>query len=491
MFEPMPHPSTPDLHALARQALLEAGFEPDFPPASAAELAALGHAPPVPARAVRDERALLWSSIDNSDSRDLDQVEYAERLPGGDIRILVGIADVDEFVPKGGSIDEHARANTVSVYAPGTVFPMLPAQLSTDLTSLLPGGDKLAVVIALVVGADGAVVTSDVYRALVRNHAQLVYEEVGAWLEGHAPLPAEIAQVAGLEAQLRLQDEATVRLSALRRRNGALNLEIEETAPVVVDGKVVALTAKEHNRARDIIESFMVAANTAMAELLEARGVPSLRRVVHKPEQWARMVEIAAELHEHLPAEPNSPALAYFLARRRAADPAHYRELSLAVLKLLGAGEYMVEAPGLDQEGHFGLGVGDYTHSTAPNRRYPDLVTQRCLKSVIAHAPPPYTTAELYELAAHCNLMESAARKVERRMRKVAAAALLYDRLGEIFTGIVTGVKEHGTFVKLLKPPVSGKIVKGAHGLHVGDKTRVRLVATDAARGFIDFARVH
>jgi exoribonuclease-2 len=481
---------TPDLHAIARQALLDAGFEPDFPPAVAHELAAVNRQHLPADDSVRDARALLWSSIDNNESRDLDQVEYAEQLSNGDIRILVGIAEVDEFVHKGSAIDDHARVNTVSVYTPGQVFPMLPEQLSTDATSLLEGDDKLAVVIDLVVNADGAVVASEVYRALIRNHAQLVYEPVGAWLEGRAPAPPKIAQVAGLEAQLKLQDEATTRLAALRRRNGALNLEINQPAPVVADGKIVGLAAQEHNRARDIIESFMIAANTAMAELLEAKGVPSLRRVVHKPKQWARIVEIAAGLGDHLPTEPDSRALADFMARRKAADPAHYHELSLAVLKLLGAGEYMVEAPGVEQEGHFGLGVGDYTHSTAPNRRYPDLVTQRCLKSVIASAPPPFTTDELYDLAAHCNEMASAARKVERRMRKVAAAALLADRLGEVFTGIVTGVTEHGTFARLLAPPADGRVVKGEHDLQVGDRVRVRLLATNVERGFIDFARV-
>ena len=481
--------SVPDLHAIARQTLIEAGFDPDFPPAIAQELAAIDRQHPPADNSVRDARSLLWSSVDNSESRDLDQVEYAERLPGGDIRLLIGIADVDEFVPKGSATDEHARANTVSVYTPGTVFPMLPERLSTGVTSLLEGDDKLAVVVALVVNADGAVTASDVYRALVRNRAQLVYEPVGAWLEGRAPAPPQVAGDEELSAQLRLQEEATARLSALRRRNGALNLELETPAPVVAGGKVVGLAAQEHNRARDIIESFMVAANTAMAKLLEARGVPSLRRVVHKPEQWPRMVELAESLNDQLPAEPSSRALADFLARRKVADPAHYRELSLAVLKLLGAGEYMVEAPGVDQEGHFGLGVGDYTHSTAPNRRYPDLVTQRCLKSVIAGAAPPYTTDELYELAAHCNRMESAARKIERRMRKVAAAALLSDRVGEVFTGLVTGVKDKGTFVRLLAPPADGRVVKGERGLNVGDRVRVRLLATDVARGYIDFAR--
>jgi VacB/RNase II family 3'-5' exoribonuclease len=481
---------TPDLHAIARQALLDAGFDPDFPPAVAPELAAVNR-PHLPAdSSIRDMRSLLWSSIDNNESRDLDQVEYAEQLPNGDIRILVGIAEVDEFVPKGSAIDGHARANTVSVYTPGQVFPMLPEQLSTDATSLLEGDDKRAVVIDLVVNADGAVAAPEVYRALIRNHAQLVYEPVGAWLEGRADMPPKIAQVAGLEAQLKLQAEATARLAALRRRNGALSLEINQPAPVVAAGRIVGLAAQEHNRARDIIESFMIAANTAMAELLEARGVPSLRRVVHKPKQWARIVEIAETSGEHLPAEPDSRALADFMARQKAADPAHYHELSLAVLKLLGAGEYMVEAPGVEQEGHFGLGVGDYTHSTAPNRRYPDLVTQRCLKSAIAAAPPPYTTDELYDLAAHCNEMASAARKVERRMRKVAAAALLADRVGEVFTGIVTGVTEHGTFARLLAPPADGRVVRGEHGLQVGDRVRVRLLATNVERGFIDFARV-
>lgn len=476
---------------MTREAMLEAGLNPDFPPAVARELEALEDARrPMPSRAsVRDLRGLLWSSIDNSESKDLDQVEYAEALAGGSVRLLVAIADVDAFVPKGSAIDRHAYENTVSVYAPGNVFPMLPERLSEDATSLLKGVERLAVVVQLDVKTDGECAGVDVYRALVRNRVKLVYERVGAWLEGDAGLPAEIAGVAGMEAQLRLQDEVTERLRALRREHGALELENVEAVPVVVGGKVVDIKLKGRTRARDIIENFMIAANTAMAEFLEERGVPSLRRVVRRPERWPRIREIAEKFGERLPAEPDSRSLSDFLARRRAAEPARYAELSLSVLKLIGSGEYMVEAPGLDQEGHFGLAVGDYTHSTAPNRRYPDLVTQRCLKSVAEGAPPPYTKEELEEIAARCNKMEDAARKVERRMQKAATSLLLIERVGETFEAIVTGVKEHGTFAKLTRPPAEGKIVRGEEGLDVGDRVRVRLLAVEPERGFIDFAR--
>jgi exoribonuclease-2 len=483
---------TPDLHRIAREAVREAGFEPDFPAEAARELEGLGGAGALAAAdpRLRDLRGLLWSSIDNKESRDLDQVEYVER-EGGDFRVLVGIADVDAYVPKDSAVDRHAAFNTVSVYTPAKVFPMLPERLSTDLTSLVEGEDRLAVVTELCVSGGGEVRCESVYRALVRNRAQMDYESAGAWLEGRGPAPEPFKDVEGLEAQVRLQDEVAGALHELRRRNGALELEREELVPVLDgQGRVVGLKERRHNRAQTIIESLMVAANTSMAELLEARGVPSLRRVVRAPERWPLLVEKAAAYGERLPLEPDPRALSDFMSRRRAADPAGYAELSLAVLKMMGPGDYLVEAPGLDQEGHFGLAVHDYTHSTAPNRRFPDLVTQRCLKSADAGAPAPYTREELEEIAARCNLMESAARKVERRMRKAAAAALLSAHVGETFEAVVTGVKRTGTFARLLSPPADGMVVKGARGLDVGDRVRVRLLSADPERGFIDFARM-
>jgi exoribonuclease-2 len=479
---------SPDLHRIAREAVRDAGFEPDFPAEVAREVEGLE--PAAEDAGVRDLRGLLWSSIDNRESRDLDQVEYVER-DGGGYRVLVGIADVDAYVGKDSAVDRHAAVNTVSVYTPAEVFPMLPLRLSTDLTSLVEGADRLAVVMELGVSEGGEVRCEDAYRALVHNRAKMDYDSVGAWLEGQGAAPAVFRKVEGLEAQVRLQDEVAHALHELRRSCGALELEREELVPVLDEqGRVVRLEDRPHNRAQTIIESLMVAANTAMAELLEEKGVPSLRRVVRAPERWPLLMQKAASYGETLPDEPDPRALSDFMSKRRAADPGGYAELSLAVLKMMGPGDYLVEEPGLEQEGHFGLAVNDYTHSTAPNRRFPDLVTQRCLKSAAAGAPAPYTREELEAIAARCNLMESAARKVERRMRKVAAAAMLSAHVGETFEAVVTGVKPKGTFARLLSPPADGKVVKGFRGLDVGDRVRVRLLSTNPDRGFIDFARV-
>jgi exoribonuclease-2 len=471
--------------------MISAGLATDFPPEVLREAESLTKTTAPPADgSVRDMREVLWSSIDNNESRDLDQVEYVERLSDGRLRLLIGIADVDAFVPKGSVIDRHAFANTVSVYTPAVIFPMLPEQLSTDKTSLLEGRDRLAVVIELILTLEGVVASKDVFRAAVRNRAKLTYSEVGEWLEGRSHAPGGVTKVAGLEEQLRLQLEATERLHALRRENGALELETVEAEPVLSGGEVVRLDIKRHNRAQSIIESFMIAANTAMAELLQERGVASLRRVVRTPQRWPQMVRMAASFGDTLQSRPDARALSDFLTRRRAADPENYADLSLSVLKMLGGGDYKVEAPGLEQEGHFGLAVHDYTHSTAPNRRYPDLITQRCLKAVIAGEDPPYTREELEGIADRCNRMESAARKVERTAGKAAVAVLLSGRRGETFDGIVTGVKERGTFVRLVTPPADGRIIKGEEGLSVGDKVRVRLLSTEPERGFIDFAKV-
>jgi VacB/RNase II family 3'-5' exoribonuclease len=488
----MKHQPTPNIRAIAREAVVEAGFEPDFPPEVGQEVEADERAGEraAPGPSVRDMRDLLWSSIDNAESRDLDQIEYAERLPQGGYRVLVGIADVDAFVPAGSATDRHAAVNTVSVYTPAVIFPMLPEELSTGLTSLLEGEDRLAVVMDLNVTADGDISSKDVYRAVVRNKAKMDYETAGAWLEGRGPAPEPVTKLQGLEEQLKLQDEIERALRELRLKHGALELDTPEAVPVVDGDKVVGMNVRQHNRAQDIIESLMIAANTSMAEYLEARGVPSLRRVVRAPERWPLIVKTAEGFGEHLPEEPDPRALAEFMARRRAADPDSYPELSLSILKMLGPGEYMVEAPGLQQEGHFGLAVHDYTHSTAPNRRYPDLVTQRCLKTAAAGAPAPYTREQLEATAEHCNQMASAARKVERQLRKVAAAVLLSTHIGETFDAIVTGVKDRGTFARLLKPPADGLVVRGDQGLDVGDHIRVRLLSTDPERGFLDFARV-
>jgi exoribonuclease-2 len=466
------------------------GLATDFPPAVLREAQSLTKpgSETYSDDSIKDMREVLWSSIDNNESRDLDQVEYVERLPDGRLRLLVGIADVDMFVPKGSVIDQQAFVNTVSVYTPAIIFPMLPEQLSTDKTSLLEGQDRLAVVMELIITGEGVVSSKNVYRAAVRNHAKLTYGEVGEWLEGRSSAPGVVINVIGLEDQIRLQWEATERLHALRKENGALELETVEAEPVLSGGEVIRLDIKRHNRAQSIIESFMIAANTSMAELLQEREVPSLRRVVRTPERWPLIVKLASSFGATLQSQPDSRALSDFLAQRKAADPENYLELSLSVLKMLGGGDYRVEAPGLEQEGHFGLAVHDYTHSTAPNRRYPDLITQRCLKAVITGEAPPYSRETLEEIADRCNRMESAARKVERTTEKSAVAVLLGSHLGETFDGIVTGVKERGTFVRLLTPPAEGRITKGEEGLSIGEKVRVRLMSTESERGFIDFA---
>ncbi len=478
-----------DLKAVARQAMIERGLLPDFPPAVMTEIEAIGQAAGERDASIRDLRGVLWASIDNDDSRDLDQLSAAEGLPGGAVKILVAIADVDGLVKTGSAIDAHAQHNTTSVYTAAEVFPMLPAQLSTDLTSLGQDEDRAAVVVEMVVGADGMIGSSAVYRAIVRNRAKLAYNGVAAWLEG-GPAPERVAAVPGLDAQVRIQDRVAQTLKGVRHQHGALCLETIEPR-AVFDGDVLAdLRLEEKNRARELIEELMIAANGVTARYLATKRFPSVRRVLRSPERWGRIVELAAQMHEALPAEPDAAALERFLAKRRPADPAGFPDLSLAVVKLLGSGEYQVEAPGGSAPGHFGLAVPDYTHSTAPNRRYPDIITQRLLKAAIAAQPVPYSTEELAALARHCTEQEDNAKKVERQVRKSAAALLLEPRVGQEFDGVVTGASDKGTWVRVVQPPAEGKVVQGVQGLDVGDRVRVKLVATNVERGFIDFARV-
>ncbi|MEI6669548.1 MAG: RNB domain-containing ribonuclease [Acidobacteriota bacterium] len=488
-----------DRHTLAdiaRRAMIERGLEPDFPPAAQQEVAALARQPAARERAggsaggsVRDLRDRLWASIDNDDSRDLDQLTVAESLTDGRVRILVAVADVDVCVPKGSALDRHASNNTTSVYTPAAIFPMLPEALSTDLTSLNQAQDRMAVVADMVVEPDGSVVTSDLYRAHVRNHAKLAYRSVAAWLEGHGAAPPGILDTPGLEANLRLQDGVAQRLVDLRHRHGALGLETTE-AKAVFDGDALSdLGLDRKNRATQLIEDFMIAANGVTATYLESKGFPSLRRVLRSPERWDRIVQLAAGVGDRLPNAPDAVALEAFLSRRRQAEPEKFADLSLAVVKLIGRGEYAVDLPGSPPPGHFGLAVKDYTHSTAPNRRYPDLVTQRLLKAAMAGAPPPYSTSELDALATHCTQREDDATKVERQVRKSAAALLLSGRIGESFDAVVTGASSKGTWVRLVAPPVEGKLDRGFQGLDVGDALRVRLVQTDVQRGFIDVVR--
>ena len=478
-----------DLSAAARRTMSETGFAPSFEPAVLAEVKALpARAPATAPDGVRDLTAMAWSSIDNHESRDLDQIEVAERLPSGEVRVLVAIADVDALVPKGGAIDAHAAASTTSVYTGVDIFPMLPEQLSTALTSLVQDEPRLAVVIELVVAKDGSIASGDVYRALVRNKAKLAYEDVAAWLEGKGAEPPAMKGSKELEDQLRLQDEVAQKLRAVRVQHGALDLETIEASPVTKEGVIVDLRLTEKSRSRQLIEDFMIAANGVMARWLDAHGRSGLRRVVKTPKRWDRIVALAGTLGEKLPDAPDSMALSAFLTKRRAADPVHFADLSLSVVKLMGPGEYDLDRPG-DKQGHFGLAVQDYTHSTAPNRRFADLVTQRVVKAALAGAPPPYTDEDLAKIAAHCTEREGASNKVERTTRKMAAALFLRSRIGETFDAIVTGASDKGTYARLITPPAEGRIVQGEAGMDVGDKIRVKLVATEPSKGFIDFAR--
>jgi exoribonuclease-2 len=480
---------TRDLRDVAHQAMIDAGFDPDPNPATAAELRQIGKRPDSGAE-LKDLRAILWSSIDNDDTKDLDQIEFAEEIGDGDFRLLIGVADVDAEVPKGSAIDLRAAAQTTTVYSGAVIFPMIPVELSAGATSLFAGADRKSVVVDMIVGSDGTVRSAQVYRARVVNKAQLAYPSVGSWLDSSAPIPEGVANVAGLEAQLRLQAKIASALRKTRLDNGALEIETVEARTVSQDGKVTAIEKSVKNSATDLIEDFMIAANGSVARFLEGHHVSGIRRIVRSPERWARIVDLAKELGKTLPPTPDPVALHDFMLERRASDPDHFPDLSLAVVKLLGPGEYILDQPGVVEPGHFGLAVQDYTHSTAPNRRYADLVTQRIVKAVLASSPPPYTDDELSTIARNCTLKEDAARKVERNVRKIAAAMLFSDRIGEQFKAIVTGNKSSGTFVRVLNPPVEGMLVRGQGGVDVGDEIEVQLLSTNPKKGFIDFGRV-
>jgi exoribonuclease-2 len=486
------HPSF-DLVGAARQAVKAHGFEPEFPAAAMQEVATLEAQPPKRNSEAEDLRDLLWSSIDNDTSRDLDQIEYADTLPDGRMRVLIGIADVDAYAPKGSSIDRYAANETVTLYTGVKNFSMLPEALSTGLTSLLEGQDRACMVTEFVLDRDvcateSCVAASRIYPALVRNKAQLAYPSVGAWLEGKADAPPKVASSPELQAQLKLQNEIAQRLRLERYRHGALNLDTAE-AEASVQRSGISLEGHGKNAATELIEDFMIAANGVVARALETKKISSIRRIVRVPKRWDRIVELAAGFGTKLPEAPDSKALNDFLCERKEADPDHFPDLSLAVIKLLGPGEYVLERPGAPAEGHFGLAVEDYTHSTAPNRRYPDLVTQRLLKAMVAGKPSPYSDDELAAIAANCNAKAAEVRKLEREMQKRIAAVALQNRVGEKFHAIVTGVNEHGSFVRTLTPRVDGMLVQGQHGVDVGDKLNVKLVRTDPSRGFIDFAR--
>jgi len=482
-----------NLVAAAHADMIEHGFRPDFPAGTDTELAKIKAEAESPvAEDVQDLRGLLWSSIDNDTSKDLDQIEWAEQLPDGRIRVLIGVADVDVRVPKGSLLDQHAQSETTSVYTGVKVFPMLPAELSEGITSLNESEDRPADVIDFAVDASGGVSDGKVYRAIVRNRAQLAYPSVGAWLEGRGPAPEKVAANSDLAAQLKLQDKAAQRMLGSRFQHGALDLETIETHPVVQANEIVDIGSQEKNRATSLIEEFMVAANGVVARTFEQAGIASIRRIVRTPKRWDRIVELANGLGTKLPEQPDSKALNDFLLAQKQKDPDHFPDLSLAVVKLMGPGEYVLVKPNEESPGHFGLAVQDYTHSTAPNRRFPDIVTQRIMKAYLAKAQQPYSEGDLNAIAQRCTLMEDAARKVERVMQKRIAAVALHPRIGQTFNAIVTGVNQYGTFVRALQPHVEGMLVNagkpGSKGLDVGDRVSVRLVSTDPQRGFIDFA---
>jgi ribonuclease R len=478
------------LQGIAHRAMLERGLLPDFSAEALAQLDTIQTPASMDSEMIRDQRNMLWASIDNDDSLDLDQLTVAEAMPGGKVKIMVAVADVDSLVKEGSAIDDHAHHNTTSVYTAARIFPMLPEKLSTDLTSLNLNEDRLAFVVEMQIDVDGSILNSEIYRALVRNHAKLAYNSVAAWLEGNETAPEAVSAVPKLEENLRIQDQAAQSMKELRHVHGALSLETIEAKPVFDGDQIRALEIEEKNRAKELIEDFMIAANGVTARFLSAKNSPSIRRVVRTPKRWERIVEIAADHKFNLPELPDSIALEEFLVEQKAADPLRFPDLSLAVIKLLGAGEYIAELPDGNVPGHFGLAVKDYAHSTAPNRRYPDLLTQRLLKAALEAKPVPYRKDELDILAAHCTEAEDAANKVERRVGKSAAALLLESRIGEQFDSIVTGASEKGTWVRLLTIPVEGKLVQGFEGMDVGDRTHVQLISVDVERGYIDFKKV-
>ena len=482
------HPFHFNLVAAAHASMIEHGFQPDFPAGTETELAAIQAQPATPASdGFADLRGLLWSSIDNDTSKDLDQIEWAEQLPDGRIRVLIGVADVDARIPRGTVIDKHAQFETTSVYTGVSIFPMLPTQLSEGITSLNENQDRAAIVVEYSIDAAGTASDGKAYRALVRNRAQLAYPSIGAWLDGKGQAPPKVAASSDLAAQLKLQDAAAQRMAGGRYQHGALEFETIETQPVLVTDQVIGIAPIVKNRATSLIEEFMVAANGVIARTFESAGLASIRRIVRVPKRWDRIVELAAQKGTTLPADPDSKALNDFLLAQKQKDPDHFPDLSLAVIKLMGPGEYVLIKPNAPSPGHFGLAVRDYTHSTAPNRRFPDVVTQRLLKAWLAHATAAYSEDDLNAIAQRCTEMEDAARKVEREMQKRIAAVVLHPHIGQTYQAIVTGATDHGTFVRTLDPHVEGMVVRGGKGLNVGDRVIVKLVSTNPQRGYIDF----
>ena len=480
-----------DLATIATWAMFSRGLQPEFPAQVQQQLDAIeGPAQEHDSR-IRDLTHLLWCSIDNDDSRDLDQLTTGQPLAQGRLRLFVAVADVDALVPHGSPIDEHARQNTTSVYTSARVFPMLPERLCHDLTSLNPDADRLAVVCEMEFSDDGQLSSYAIYRARVRNKAKLAYDAVSAWIEGQGDLPAAAARIAGMDAQLHLQDALAQKLRALRRAEGSLELETFQPHALFDGERITDIQLQMHNRARQLIEEFMIATNGCTARFLAAQGKASLRRVVRSPERWLRIVEVAQEHGVTLPPAPDARALEAFLALQHRLDPLRFPDLSLVIVKLMGSGEYVVEESQGEPIGHFGLAVQDYMHSTAPNRRYPDLITQRLIKAALTGAKPPYSKSELIELAYHCTAQEDAAQKVERQVRKSEAALLLHSRIGQRFNALITGINPNGTWVRIFSPPAEGRLVGNLPELKVGQTLQVKLMSTSVERGFIDFSIAH
>lgn len=479
-----------NLLKIARSAMLERGLEPDFSPSALDELNRITQEGFASAKDLVDLSDLPWCSIDNEKTMDIDQITVAEKQGSDVVKILVGIADVGSAIKKDGSLDKHAQKNTTSVYTEAKIFPMLPDRLSTDLTSLSPGEVRTAQVVEMFITPAGELQRSNVYRARVKNQAKLAYAGVAQWLDGAGPLPDAARKVDGMDEQLRIQDQIAQALRKCRYLHGALEFETLEPRAIMEGEKIVGLKVEKKNRAKELIEDLMIAANVATATFLNTSGYPTLRRIVRSANRWDRIVQVAAEYGAKLPTQPDPKSLGDFLSQRRIADPERFADLSLTIVKLLGRGEYVLALPGEPLEGHFGLAVQNYTHSTAPNRRYPDLLTQRLLLSAQKGEAISYSTGELISLATHCTLQENIVEKVERQVRKCAAALFLSDRIGERYDAIITGASDKGVFARVIHPPVEGMVVRGERGLDVGDKVGVELVNVNVERGFIDFARI-
>lgn len=479
-----------NLTDIAKRSMLERGLIPDFPLEVLKECDQMASPAKPEDPNIKDMRDLLWFSLDNDNSRDLDQLTYAKTLDDGSFKIYIAVADVDSLVKKGSAIDRYAQQNTTSVYTPTIIFTMLPEKLSTDLTSLNENQDRLAIVAEVSVLKDGTFSQTSIYRAYVRNQAKLAYNSISAWLDGLTPPPEAVKKSSALDEQIRLQDKIAHILRDYRHQHGALTLQTIEPYAIIKDQDVVDVVSEIKNRGRDLIEDFMIAANRASVNFLIDHKSPSLRRVVRIPKRWDRIVAIAQKYGVTLSAEPDAKGLDVFLKQQSLLDPLHFPDLSLTVIKLLGNGEYVVEYPGQEPIGHFSLAVKDYTHSTAPNRRFPDLITQRLIKSILDNQPPPYSNGDLEKLAKHCSEKEDDAEKVERKMKKSATCVLLSSKINQQFDALVTGVDQKGTWVRVLHPPVDGKLVKGFENVDVGDEIKVRLVHVDIEKGFIDFFRV-